>query len=42
MAYLINEITMEEREQIVKDFLGDIEANCDGCMSGIADMYQQS
>jgi hypothetical protein len=40
MGYLISETTKEEREQIVKDSLGNIEANCDGCMSGLADMYQ--
>ncbi len=40
MAYLISETTKEEREQMVKDSLGNIEANCDGCMSGLADMYQ--
>jgi hypothetical protein len=40
MGYLINETTKEEREQIVKDSLGNIEANCDGCMAGLADMYQ--
>jgi hypothetical protein len=40
MGYLINETTKEERERIVKDSLGNIEANCDGCMAGLADMYQ--
>jgi hypothetical protein len=40
MGYLISETTKEEREQIVKDSLGNIEANCDGCMAGLADMYQ--
>jgi hypothetical protein len=40
MGYLINETTKEEREQIVKSSLGNIEANCDGCMSGLAEMYQ--
>ncbi|MCR4695138.1 MAG: purine biosynthesis protein PurH [Pseudobutyrivibrio sp.] len=40
MSYLISETTKEEREQIVKDSLGNIEANCDGCMAGLADMYQ--
>jgi hypothetical protein len=41
MAYLISETTKEEREQIVKDSLGNISANCDGCMAGLADMYQE-
>jgi lauroyl/myristoyl acyltransferase len=40
MAYLIGETTREEREQIVRESLGNIEANCDGCMSGLAQMYQ--
>jgi hypothetical protein len=40
MGYLISETTKEEREQIVKDSLGNIDANCDGCMVGLADMYQ--
>lgn len=40
MGYLISETTREEREQIVKDSLGNIEANCDGCMAGLAEMYQ--
>jgi hypothetical protein len=41
MGYLISETTKEEREQIVKESLGNIEANCDGCMAGLADMYQE-
>jgi hypothetical protein len=41
MAYLISETTKEEREQIVKDSLGNISANCDGCMAGFAEMYQE-
>lgn len=40
MSYLIKDTTKEEREQIVKDSLGNIEANCDGCMAGLAEMYQ--
>ena len=40
MSYLISETTKEEREQIVKESLGNIEANCDGCMAGLAEMYQ--
>ena len=39
MSYLISETTKEEREQIVKESLGNIEANCDGCMAGLAEMY---
>ena len=39
-GYLIAETTREEREKIVAESLGNIEANCDGCMAGLADMYQ--
>ena len=34
--YLISETTKEEREAIVKESLGNIEASCDG----LAEMYQ--
>ncbi len=40
MSYLISETTKEEREEIVKESLGNIEASCDGCMAGLAEMYQ--
>ena len=40
MGYLISETTKEEREKIVADSLGNIDASCDGCMAGLADMYQ--
>lgn len=40
MGYLISETTKEERRKIVADSLGNIDANCDGCMAGLADMYQ--
>lgn len=40
MRYLIAETTKEEREQIVKESLGYIDANCDGCMTGLTEMYQ--
>lgn len=40
MGYLISETTKEEREQIVAESLGNIEANCDGCMTGLAELYQ--
>ena len=39
-SYLIKDTTREERELIVAEALGDIEANCDGCMPGLAEMYQ--
>ena len=41
MSYLIKDTTREEREQIVKESLGNIEANCDGCMAGLAEMYNE-
>lgn len=41
MSYLISETTKEERERIVAESLGNIEASCDGCMSGLAEMYQE-
>lgn len=40
MGYLISETTKVEREAIVAESLGNIEATCDGCMSGLAEMYQ--
>lgn len=40
MGYLIKDTTKEEREQIVKDSLGYIDATCDGCSAGLAEMYQ--
>ena len=39
-GYLIKDTTKEEREQIVAGSLGYMEANCDGCSSGLAEMYQ--
>ncbi len=39
-SYLIKDTTREERERIVAEALGNIEASCDGCMQGLADMYQ--
>lgn len=39
-SYLIADTTREEREQIVKESLGYIDASCDGCMAGIVEMYQ--
>ncbi len=40
MEYLIQNTTKEEREKIVADSLGNISASCDGCMVGLAEMYQ--
>ena len=40
MGYLIAETTREEREKIVAESLGNIEASCNGCMTGLVEMYQ--
>ena len=40
MGYLISETTKEERERIVAESLGNIDAACDGCMAGLVEMYQ--
>ena len=39
-SYLIKDTTKEERQRIVEESLGNISANCDGCMAGLAEMYQ--
>lgn len=39
-GYLIKDTTREERQQIVAESLGHMEATCDGCMAGLAEMYQ--
>ena len=40
MSYLIQDTTREERERIIAESLGNIEAGCDGCMAGLEEMYQ--
>ena len=40
MGYLIKDTTREEREKIVAQSLGNLDGACDGCMAGLADMYQ--
>ena len=40
MGYLIKDTTKEEREKIVAESLGSLDGACDGCMAGLADMYQ--
>lgn len=40
VKYLIKDTTKEGRQQIVAESLGNIDANCDGCMAGLAEMYQ--
>lgn len=39
-SLLIKDTTKEEREQIVAESIGIINGSCDGCMAGLADMYQ--
>ena len=39
-GYLIKDTTKEERKQIVEESLGNLSGNCDGCMAGLAEMYQ--
>lgn len=39
-GYLIKDTTKEERQKIVSESLGNIDATCDGCMAGLAEMYQ--
>ena len=40
MGILISETTKEEREKIVAQSIGNINGSCDGCMGGLAEMYQ--
>ena len=40
MSILIKDMTKEEREKIVSESIGNINVACDGCMAGLADMYQ--
>lgn len=40
MSILIKDTTKEEREKIVAESIGNIDATCDGCASGIVSMYQ--
>ncbi|MCR5311168.1 MAG: purine biosynthesis protein PurH [Lachnospiraceae bacterium] len=39
-SILIKDTTREEREQIVAESIGNIGGACDGCMAGLAEMYQ--
>ena len=39
-SYLIQDTTREEREKIVAESIGSVEAACDGCALGVAEMYQ--
>ena len=40
MGILISETTKEERLKIVEEAIGNISGSCDGCMAGLADMYE--
>jgi len=40
MGILIAETTKEERQKIVEESLGYIDASCDGCAVGVVEMYQ--
>ena len=40
MSILIKDTTREERERIVAESIGNINGSCDGCASGLAEMYQ--
>ena len=40
-SILIKDTTREERERIVAESLGNMESSCDGCMPGLAEMYQE-
>ena len=39
-SILIKDTSREQREQIVAESIGNISGSCDGCMAGLADMYQ--
>ena len=40
-SILIKDTTVEERKQNVKEALGNISANCDGCMARLSEMYDE-
>jgi len=40
MSILIKDTTREERERIVAESIGNVNGSCDGCMAGLAEMYQ--
>lgn len=39
-SYLIQDTTREEREQIVRQSLGNTDAYCEDCSAGMIEMYQ--
>lgn len=38
-GYLIQDTTEEERRAIIEESLGNLNGACDGCMAGLAEMY---
>ncbi|MBO6205390.1 MAG: purine biosynthesis protein PurH [Lachnospiraceae bacterium] len=40
MSILIKDTTREERERIVAESIGNVNGACDGCASGLVEMYQ--
>ena len=40
MSILIKDTTREERERIVSESLGAMDASCDGCSAGLYEMYE--
>lgn len=41
MSILIRDTTREQRAKIVEECIGNISGACDGCMPGLAEMYQE-
>ncbi len=39
-SILIKDTTIEERERIVAESISNINGACDGCASGLLEMYQ--
>lgn len=39
-SILIKDTTREQRERIVSDSLGALEASCEGCAAGLYEMYE--
>ena len=40
MSILIKDTTREERERIVAESLGAMDASCDSCSAGMYEMYE--
>lgn len=39
-SILIRDTTREEREKIVAESIGNVDALCDGCAAGVLSMYE--